>query len=48
MPLGLPSEKRHAPCLKHALGSHLVMMMYVDTTDRQAAEAVQSALMSIF
>jgi site-specific recombinase XerD len=57
MPLGLPPEKRHAPCLKHALGSHLVAgnvnlalvkqalghrsinstMMYVGTTDRQAA-----------
>jgi integrase len=65
---GLPAEKRHPHCLKHALGSHLVAgnvnlalvkqalghrsisstMMYVGTTDRQAAEAVQGALMAIF
>ncbi len=64
---GLPVEKGHPHCLKHALGSHLVAgnvnlalvkqalghrsinstMMYVGT-DRQAADAVQSALMSIF
>ncbi len=65
---GLPVEKRHPHCLKHALGSHLVAgnvnlalvkqalghrsinstMQYIGTSDRQAAEAVQSALMSIF
>jgi site-specific recombinase XerD len=65
---GLPAEKRHPHCLKHALGSHLVAgnvnlalvkqalghrsisstMVYVGTTDRQAAEAVQSAMMAIF
>jgi integrase len=65
---GLPNEKRHPHCLKHALASHLISgnvnlalvrqalghrsitstMRYIGTTDSQAAEAAQRALMSLY
>lgn len=65
---GLPADKRHPHCLKHALASHLVAgnvnlalvkqalghrsisstMVYVGTTDAQAAEAVKAAMMGLF
>jgi site-specific recombinase XerD len=65
---GLPAEKRHPHCLKHALASHLVAgnvnlalikqalghrsisstMVYIGTSDQQASQAVQAALMRVF